>query len=331
MNDLPDRDNIEKACDVSPRAKFYGTTIRIALIVILILIGAYLLTTGHQHHDQFHRNIVYARHGGVDLKLDILEPHQDHATENGQLAPVLINIHGGGWSEGDKSEDLGLLQSFAEIGWVAVAINYRLVPDVTFPAQLDDCRAALKWVVENIGQYGGDPDNIVLWGTSAGGHLALLTASTLNLPYEEIPRGFAGIDFDFGNRVRCVIDMAGPTDLTSLDIWNPYIKRQVYLMLGVTEDPDNPDEPLPNAREASPITWIDPGDPPVFIVHGLADDTVPPIQSQELYDALQEAGIDSELLFIEGLDHEGHWERAEVDPGEVWSRIMEFIGKYVGE
>lgn len=312
--------------------KTYGTSIRIALVVFLFLFLAYFLTKAGQHnHGEFHRNIVYARHNGIDLKLDLLEPDNQNSSENPGLVPVLVNIHGGGWSEGDKSEDLGLLQSFSEIGWVAIAINYRLVPDAVFPDQLDDCRAALKWVVENVEQCGGDPDRIALWGSSAGAHLALLTATTLDLPYNDIPHGENGVDFDFGNRVRCVMDMAGPTDLTNLGIWQPGIRGQIYAMLGAPDNTGRSDELPPNATEASPLTYVDPGDPPVFIVHGLADDVVPIIQSEALYEALTDADVDVEFIKVEGLDHEGHWENAEMNPEEVWVKIQEFIGKYAGE
>ncbi|MCX6645424.1 MAG: alpha/beta hydrolase [bacterium] len=303
---MSDLDNNGKACDVPSCTRAYGTTIRIVLIVIIFAILAYILTLGHHHNDEFHRNIIYALHNGIDLKLDLLEPHNQNGDEILGLAPVLVNIHGGGWSEGDKSENHGLLQSFSKIGWVAISINYRLVPDAVFPDQLDDCRAALKWVVENVEQYGGDPDRIVLWGSSAGAHLALLTAATLNLPYNDIPHGDNGIDFNFGNRIQCVIDMAGPTDLTNLGIWRSDIKSQIYDMLGALENPGNSAEPLPNAREASPITYVDPGDPPVFIVHGLNDDVVPIIQSEALYEALIEAGVDVEFIKVEGLDHVCH-------------------------
>ena len=309
-----------------------GSIIRVFLVIILIAVLAYLFSTaGHNHHDGFHRNIVYATHSDVNLKLDLLEPFHahDHNHAGNELVPVLVNIHGGGWSEGDKSEELAILQSFAEIGWVAIAVNYRLAPDAVFPDQLDDCRAALKWVIEHVEEYGGDPDRIVLWGTSAGGHLALLASGTLNLDFDEIPSGDNPVEFDYGDSVKCVMDMAGPTDLTMLDEWLPHIRRLINQMLGVSESLDGIEEPLPGAVEASPVTYVDAGDPPVFIVHGFADVIVPSAQSEALYGALVDAGVEVEFIQVEGLDHEGHWEQSEMDPEEIWERILGFIAKHI--
>lgn len=300
----------------------------ICLLVVLVFMS--VLTWYRDTRVQgYHRNIIYATHSGIDLKLDLIEPRFGHGTD--RPAPVLLDIHGGGWSEGDKSEELELLKSFSEIGWLSIAINYRLAPDHIFPAQLDDCRAALKWTMEHAGEYGGDPDRIVLWGTSAGGHLSLLIAATLNMDPDEIPAGENSTDLDNSYGVRCVFDLAGPADLTRLDGLLPPIRELVNMFLGADPILKGIDEPLPGALEASPLTYIDQGDPPVFIVHGTVDIIIPQWQSEELYETLVDAGVEAELVIVEGLDHEGHWEQSEMAPEEIWSRILEFAMKYVGE
>ncbi|MCK4720876.1 alpha/beta hydrolase [bacterium] len=306
-----------------------GPVLVLICLLIVLVIMSVLTWYRETRVLGYHRNITYATHNGIDLKLDLIEPKFGHGID--RPTPVLLDIHGGGWSEGDKSEELELLKSFSEIGWLSIAINYRLAPDHIFPAQLDDCRAALKWTIEHASEYGGDPDRIVLWGTSAGGHLSLLTAATLNMDPDEIPTGGNRTELDNSYGVRCVFDMAGPADLTRLDGLLPPIRELVNMLLGADPNLERINEPLPGALEASPLTYIDLGDPPVFIVHGTVDIIIPQWQSEELYETLVEAGVEAELVIVEGLDHEGHWEQSEMAPEEIWSRILEFAVKYVGE
>jgi acetyl esterase/lipase len=134
------------------------------------------------------KNIRYAEGAGKRHLLDVYTPR-----ERGERAPVLLQIHGGVWVIGDKSQQgLPLMLHLAAEGWVCVANNYRLSPKATFPDHLVDCKQALAWVREHIAEYGGDPDFIVVTGGSAGGHLAALVGLTANDP--DFQPGFEHVD-----------------------------------------------------------------------------------------------------------------------------------------
>ena len=126
------------------------------------------------------RDIVYAEAEGMRLKLDVYQ-HRDKPAD----CPVLLQVHGGGWTEkmGSKNEQARpLMNHMAARGWVCVSVDYRLSPTSTFPAHIIDCKQALAWVKENISRYGGNPDFIVATGGSAGGHLCSLLALSANDP-----------------------------------------------------------------------------------------------------------------------------------------------------
>ena len=183
-------------------------------------------------------------------------------------APVLLQVHGGGWVLGNKEQQaVPLMQHMAAAGWICVAINYRLAPRDPFPAQIIDVKRALAWVKEHIADYGGDPDYVVITGGSAGGHLAALAALTPNDPdfqpgFEEADTSVAAAAPIYG-----VYDFAGATGLASAigmrDVFlAPRVLRTTY-------------EREPERFEAgSPLLRITPDAPDFFVVHGAADSLV---------------------------------------------------------
>ncbi len=161
-----------------------------------------------------HRNISFAPHGRRGL-LDVYTSEVTPASG----APVLLQVHGGGWTIGNKDQQgLPLMHHMAAKGWVCVAINYRLAPRDPWPAQIIDVKAALAWIKDNIAEYGGDPDYVAITGGSAGGHLTALAAVTPNAP--EFQPGFEDADTSVQAAVPYygVYDWAGATGLRSAEL-----------------------------------------------------------------------------------------------------------------
>src|SRR3954463_3715299 len=232
------------------------------------------------------RDLVYARKATGPLLLDLHLPARPVAAP-----PVVVWLHGGGWRRGDRSFAPDLDRYFAARGYAMANVEYRLSGDAIFPAQLEDVRAAVRWLRDSAGEFGFDARSIGLWGSSAGGHLAALAATS------------AADDRD---RVQAVVDGYGPTDFTLAD--------SQALPGGQLHAPaDSPESellgvPLAEAgedrlRATNPIAHITPAAPPFLILHGTADLLVPPGQSEILHAALAAAGVESTLCLIEGLGH----------------------------
>jgi acetyl esterase/lipase len=169
-------------------------------------------------------------------------------------APVLVQIHGGGWIAGDRTaQAYPLMALMAELGWVCASISYRLSPRATWPAQLDDVKSALAWLRENVAEHGGDPDFIAVTGGSAGGHLTMLTA----------------LDPDAG--VRAAVPFYGPPDWTNREGYRHDLigsaLAELIIKQTITDVPEI-------YRLASPTDQVHPGAPPFFILQGTNDNFV---------------------------------------------------------
>ena len=222
------------------------------------------------------KDIQFGRAGGVDLHLDIYRNEQVPAE-----APVLFQIHGGGWIMGSKNEQaLPLMNQLAEMGWVCVTVNYRLSPHATFPEHLIDCKRALVWVKENIAEYGGDPGFIAVTGGSAGGHLCALMGLTQNDP--EYQPGFE----DANTSVNCCLAYYGVYDFANRNQthYNEGLKQvlETRIMKGAPHE-------IPEAWDrASPVTRVNENTPPFFLVHGSHDTLVPVLEAREFSRVLSE-------------------------------------------
>jgi acetyl esterase/lipase len=233
-------------------------------------------------------DIPYVTNGHARQKLDLFIPPGEGRR------PLLIWVHGGAWKQGDKERNPA---KPATMRGVAVAgVNYRLSQHAPFPAQIQDCQAALRWLRGNADKYGLDPDRVVVWGGSAGGHLVTLmgTASDARA-WEPI-----GEHRDQSVRVQGVINWFGPADLTGMSALPNFAATPVGELLGNVDD--NLAERL---KVASPITYISADDPPFLIMHGDQDRTVNVRQSRLLHDALQQAQVPSELVILPGVGHGG--------------------------
>jgi acetyl esterase/lipase len=239
-------------------------------------------------------NVEYGKAGEVSLKLDVIEPK----AKSDKPRPCLVWIHGGGWQAGNKSSGLGRLSSLVASGdYVGVSVGYRLTDVASWPAQINDCKAAIRWVRANAKKYNIDPDKIGVWGSSAGGHLVSLLGTSGDVKDVEGENGTPGVS----SRVTCVVDFCGPSDFLLFGADSPRMNQPgqpVYKLFG---------GPLQDkadlAKQASPVTHVTKDDPPFLILHGSQDNTVPISQAERLQTALKAAGVDSTFVKIVGGGH----------------------------
>jgi acetyl esterase/lipase len=233
-------------------------------------------------------DLSYRNAGNEELKLDVVRPDDSPGP-----FPALLVIHSGGWREGSREEARRLLGPLARRGYVAVAPQYRLAPDNPFPAALLDLKAAVRWLRGNAASLRIDPQRIGAIGFSAGGHLALLLAVTgPNDGYDtEAGKGAAS------SSIQAVVNFYGPTDLTATD-FPEMTAGMIKDLLGGTavQKPEL-------ARQASPVTWVSAGDPPILMIQGSEDDTVPVNQSTRLGDAIKRAGVTGRVHIVPGAKH----------------------------
>lgn len=221
------------------------------------------------------RNIVYT--DGPRGMLDIFLPDGEDAVAK---APVLLQVHGGGWTVGQKEHQaMPLMTRMAAKGWICVAINYRLAPHNRWPAHIIDVKKSIAWIKENIAEYGGDPDYIVVTGGSAGGHLAALAALTPGA--EDFQPGFEDADTSVQAAVPFygVYDFAGATGLK-----NAVRVRDTFFSNRLMEKPWS--EAPESFEAASPILQITPDAPDFFVLHGELDSL---------------ASVEEARLFVAGL------------------------------
>ncbi len=237
-------------------------------------------------------DIVYAEAGGQMLKLDFARP----TLCQGQTVPLVIYVHGGGWRSGDKGGAFqrGDSKMFFQLGFAVASINYRLAPQFHFPAQINDCKLAVRFFRKNAEDFGIDPDKIGLWGSSAGGHLVSLMGTADDDDGLEGP-GLEGIS----SRVAAVVDHFGPTDLTvDLSQTTSEGRSMVLDFLGCL-----PTDCPALARQASPVTYVTSDDPPVLVMHGEKDSLVPFNQAERLAEKLRLAGNACALIKVKNAEH----------------------------
>ena len=242
---------------------------------------------GEYAHDT---DIPYGEHGTRN-HLDIWRrPDLDR----GGKAPVLLQVPGGAWMVGSKRQQAyPLMSHLAELGWVCVAINYRLSPRSTWPDQIVDVKRALAWTKEHIAEYGGDPDWVAITGGSAGGHLSSLAALTPNDP--QFQPGFEDAD----TSVRAAVPFYGLYDFNHQDAVHPLMAP----MLGKYVFKRRRGDIAEVFRTASPVTYVSEHAPPFFVLHGTNDSLIPVEQarafSTRLREVSQQPVVYAELPFAQ--------------------------------
>ena len=250
------------------RAALAGTILAEALV------GAMLLV---QRAPLEFRNITYSTTNGVPSLLDVYQQ-----PDTSSAAPVLVYFHGGAWTDGDRPKAASSFREFLSLGFSVVSVDYRLAGVARAPAAVQDARCAMAWVKANAIKYHFDTNRIVAYGTSAGGQLALMTAmlpphSDIDLPpCTDVPP------------IAAVLDYYGPADVTNLAAKSSRIRAWLGDSIPFAE----------MGKRMSPKSYVRAGLPPVFIVHGDADPTVPYAQSVALEAALRRNGVAVDLYTV---------------------------------
>jgi acetyl esterase/lipase len=272
------------------------------------------------------RDIVYAVEEGRKLPLDLYIPEKEEA--KGEALPVVLWFHGGGWKGGSRGNG-GIARNLVEYGYIVASIEYRLSGEALFPAQVQDCKSAVRWVRANAEKYGFDPDHIGVMGRSAGGHLVAFLGTTGDIA-EYDTESNAG----YSSKVQAVVDLWGPTDILQMDEHSLPGSREAHNSASSPEGrllggPIQEEPYRSMAAKVNPITYIKKGQnlPPFLIVHGDNDLSVPVHQSKILHAALKEAGAESTLHIEKDA---GHGLRdGEMDYDELCKFAADFFDRHL--
>ena len=254
-------------------------------------------------------NIFYAAHPVPQQNFDLILPAQ----KGGQPFPLVVWIHGGAWMLGIKEWDN--VKYLVRHGYAIASIDYRFSTEAPFPAQIQDCNTALNFILAHATNYGISSRRFVVGGGSAGGHLALLLG---------LARGERNFGADPSNKPLAILDFFGPVDFNrtkadleaihsekGLEVFNDAVGR----LLGVPVD-----QPSDKAKRASPITYVSASNPPVLIIHGGRDDAVPVAQSRRLHEALDQLGVQNQLVMVDA-GHDGPL----FSTPEIESKVVNFL------
>jgi len=258
-------------------------------------------------------HVQYGDGDGYPLLLDAYLPADD------QIHPAVISIHGGGWRNGDKTGGFRAVQGdqLIRAGVAVFSINYRLSGVAPYPAAVDDCLAAVRWIRANAADFNIDADRLAVWGGSAGGHLALMMGFM-----EPGPDDLDAEGEPLTNFMRCVVAKNPPTDFTAED--EMHTERALVAFMGAPRD-----EAPERYKAASPVTHLSADDPPVLAMHGTADRTVPYHQVLVLQQKMAEVGVPLTLVTFEGAGHGLRGaDRAEV--AQATDRAVAFVLEHLG-
>jgi acetyl esterase/lipase len=244
------------------------------------------------------KNLIFATVKGRSLVLDLYRPEKmDRAL------PVVVWIFGGAFRIDNRVAQEHAATWLTQHGFAVAVISYRLSGEAIFPGQVHDCKAAVRWLRANAAAYNLDAEHIGAWGPSSGGYLSAMLGITGGVKALEGALG----NIKQSSRVQAVVDFYGPSDFLKMD--------EARLPDGQWHYPaDSPESQLLGApiqqvpervREANPITYVDGSAPPFLIIHGTEDLNVPVNQSEILFAALKEAGVDATFFKFVGAGHGG--------------------------
>ena len=258
-------------------------------------------------------DLPYAGSDNPRQSLDLVLPTQPSAKKK---LPLVVWIHGGGWKNGDKRSGLSpsRIPALVQTGkYIGASIGYRLSGEAIWPAQIHDCKAAIRWLRANAEKHGIDPDKIAVWGSSAGGHLVSMLGVSHGVKELE---GKIGNHTDQTSRVHAVINYYGPSALLQMDdhpskiIHNAHDSPESQLIGGPIQ------ENRKKTKQASPLHHVSADDSIFIHFHGTADPLVPYHQSVIFHQALQEKGVASQLITVKKGGHSmpSNYTREEVIP-----------------
>ncbi|MBT3663312.1 MAG: alpha/beta hydrolase [Candidatus Marinimicrobia bacterium] len=232
------------------------------------------------------QDIIYKKTDQRQLKLDIFKNKS-----LSKPAPLIIFIHGGSWTKGDKKDYFAYCLPYAEKGYVTASLSYRFSQEAIFPAALEDIICGIRWLKKHSDEYGIDSSRVALVGGSAGGHLAMMAAYTADEPIFNSDCD----DSDISTTVQAIVNIYGPSDLTT-DF--AISQSATPKFMGTTFD-ENPNK----YKEASPFIYISNNDPPTLIFHGTIDKIVPVAQSDFLAKELKKYNVYHEYHRLKGWPH----------------------------
>jgi len=269
-------------------------------------------------------DVEYGNVQGRLLHLEIARPKIPPA----RPMPVVFWIHGGGWEEGSHKPNEVI--AFAGKGWFTASIEYRLSGEAKWPAQIEDCKLAIRWLRAHAAKWNIDPDRIGVCGISAGGHLAeCLGVFDEKAGFDRGP--YAG----FSSRVQAVVATSAPSDFTPgspplIGAKDNRVAPVVTKLFGMGYDEH------PNVwKQASPLWAVAPGDPPFLLFAGEADEVVPKAHSERFLSALQQAGVPAELVIVKNGDHvllpARRGEPTDPPIEQAYQQIVKFFDRYLGD
>ncbi|HEV3023345.1 MAG TPA: alpha/beta hydrolase [Pirellulales bacterium] len=257
------------------------------LFAAVALAAAPLAADEKKYEIDFQSDVVYGTAAGDELKLDLATPKGVDSPP-----PGLVFIHGGGWQGGKKEDLAAAAKAAAAAGYVAVSVNYRLAPKHPFPAQVEDCKCAVRWMRAKADELKVDPKQIGALGVSAGAHLAMMLGVMDPADGLEGDGGWS----DQSSKVQAAVSYVGPTNLIgdfppiSLQILNTFLGGSM-------------DEKHDLYEQASPVKYVNAGDPPMLLFAGTKDDLVPYDQVFQMTTALTGAGVPGRIEMLIGAGH----------------------------
>lgn len=253
-------------------------------------------------------NIVYAKAGELELKLDVYRPK----VKNPKPLPTLMFIHGGGWRAGTKESYSLRVLPWLEKDWNVVNVEYRVTSMGRAPAAVEDCRCALRWVIENAEKYSFDKEKIVVSGQSAGGHLALMTGMAAK--ETAFDTNCKGVE----TKVAAIVNWFGVTDVS--DLLQGKNKTE-FASNWIGADRFGQTDLI---KLVSPITYIRADLPPIITIHGDADPLVPYSHAVRLHEGLDKAKVPNQLFTVKKGDH---GDFSVKDSIEAYKAIFKFLKK----
>lgn len=232
------------------------------------------------------RNVAYCTENPNQL-MDFYYPKAESLSSD-EPYPVVVYVHGGGWTSGDKSDLAMYHDALVQKGVAVAALNYSLAPQSVFPQNIEDLKCAVRSLRAHAAEYNIDPERIGGYGGSAGGHLVSLLGTA-----GDVAEWDQGEYSEYSSRLDAVVDLYGPTDLTVA-----FAGNETDLLKKAFGD-----DSYSEGADQSPVTYVSSDDPPFLIIHGQDDTLVPLSQGEELYQKLLDAGVDATFISVKGAGH----------------------------